>query len=324
MLMSVSRHFNLAVSLASFALSVTRKKAVIWGMPSAVGIEITNTCNLKCVECLSGSGRMTRPKGFMDEALFQKTIDELRPYLQNVNLYFQGESMMHPGFFELVEKCRGLRTTLSTNGHFLDKDNAGKITSAGISHLTISLDGLTQESYSNYRRGGDFERVVRGISNVAEAIRVTGSKLRLEIQMLVSRHNEDQIAEMIYFARENNAVLKLKSMQVIDGENVEFWLPVEKRYRRYIREGNRYRLNSRLRNRCLRMWLNPVVTWDGNIVPCCFDKDADHIMGNLNTDTFHSVWYGDKYMDFRDMVLNSRKEIDICCNCTTGLKKSIF
>ncbi len=324
MKMSVVRHLNLAVNLASYAVSFARRNSVVWGMPAALGIEITNNCNLRCAECLSGSGKMSRSKGFMDEFLFQKAINELRPFLHNVNLYFQGESMLHPGFFNLVEKCRDLKTTLSTNGHFLDEDSAGKLAVSGISHLSVSLDGFDKESYSNYRVGGDFDRVISGIRNVAKAISTSGSKLKLEIQMLVNRHNEDQIAEMIFFARENAATLKLKSMQVINGENVEYWLPADKRYRRYIREGDAYKLNSRLRNRCLRVWLNPVVTWDGNIVPCCFDKDADHIMGNLKRDSFVDIWRGEKYLTFRNMILRNRKGIDICRNCTTGLRKSIF
>ena len=324
MRISAGRYLNLALGLASYTISVIRKNAVIWAMPAAVGIEITNNCNLRCAECLSGSGKMSRPKGFMDESLFHRTINELRPFLYNVNLYFQGESMMHPGFFSLTEKCRGLRTVLSTNGHFLDEDNARHLALSGITRLTVSLDGFNQESYSSYRKGGDFDRVISGIKNVAQAIKASRSKLKLEIQMLVNRHNEDQIAEVIFFARGNSASLKLKSMQVINGENVEYWLPADRRYRRYIKEGNLYKLNSRLKNRCLRMWLNPVVTWDGNIVPCCFDKDADHIMGNLNRDSFRNVWRSEKYTAFRNLILTNRRGIDICQNCTAGLKKSIF
>jgi radical SAM protein with 4Fe4S-binding SPASM domain len=68
------------------------------------------------------------------------------------------------------------------------------------------------------------------------------------------------------------------------------------------------------------LWINPVITWDGKVVPCCFDKDASHIMGDLNKRSFREIWHGKKYNEFRRSLLSKRKEIDICRNCTAGLK----
>ena len=68
------------------------------------------------------------------------------------------------------------------------------------------------------------------------------------------------------------------------------------------------------------MWHSTVVTWDGLIVPCCFDKDARHQFGNLNEDSFNKIWKNDSYNSFRRALLNSRRGIDICQNCTEGTK----
>jgi len=59
---------------------------------------------------------------------------------------------------------------------------------------------------------------------------------------------------------------------------------------------------------------------DGNVVPCCFDKDAQHPMGNVKEQSFKDLWQSDKYNSFRQALLRSRKEIDICKNCTEGTK----
>ena len=96
------------------------------GMPLAAGIEISGQCNLKCTECSLGSGLMTRHGGLMDIELYKKIIHELSPYLYNINLYFQGEPMLHPRFFDFLEISRGIKMTVSTNGHFLSEENAGK------------------------------------------------------------------------------------------------------------------------------------------------------------------------------------------------------
>jgi radical SAM protein with 4Fe4S-binding SPASM domain len=68
------------------------------------------------------------------------------------------------------------------------------------------------------------------------------------------------------------------------------------------------------------MWSSGVITWDGLVVPCCFDKDATHQMGNLAENSFHDVWKGPAYNGFRQAILKSRSEIDICKNCTEGTK----
>jgi radical SAM protein with 4Fe4S-binding SPASM domain len=73
-------------------------------------------------------------------------------------------------------------------------------------------------------------------------------------------------------------------------------------------------------NHCWRLWHSTVITWDGLVVPCCFDKDAKHQLGDLKSTSFKELWQSDAYNNFRASVLRSRSEIDICKNCTEGTK----
>jgi radical SAM protein with 4Fe4S-binding SPASM domain len=68
------------------------------------------------------------------------------------------------------------------------------------------------------------------------------------------------------------------------------------------------------------MWSSCVVTWDGVVVPCCFDKDAKHQLGDLKKEVFKKLWKSDRYQVFRQSILKSRQEIDICKNCSEGAK----
>jgi radical SAM protein with 4Fe4S-binding SPASM domain len=289
------------------------------GMPIAVGIELTNHCNLRCPECNSGSGLMTRSRGYMTTILFEKSIRELSPYLYNINLYFQGESMMHPQFFRILASCRNINSTLSTNGHFLSGENAEKIVRSGLKKLVISLDGMDKASYSSYRVNGDFDLVTEGIKNIAEAKRLNSSQLKVVIQFLVNRNNENQIRAAKKYADGMNAALHLKSMQIINEDSHESWLPVIIRYNRYKKNGVGYEIKSNLPDRCARLWFNPVITWDGKVIPCCFDKDADYSMGDLNEESFADIWNGPKYRLFRKNLAARRSAISICRNCTSGL-----
>jgi radical SAM protein with 4Fe4S-binding SPASM domain len=262
---------------------------------------------------------MSRGRGFMDLTLFDKIIKELKLYVFNLNLYFQGEPMLHPKFFSFLRKTKGVYTTVSTNGHFLSEGNANKLAISGLNRLIISLDGLDQQSYSSYRVNGNLDLVLQGIRNVAEAKKRHSSGLKLTIQFLVNRNNEHQIDQVKLYAREIKASLKLKSMQIIDSDNFKQWLPSDRQFSRYEIKDEHYVLKNSMPDRCARLWFNPVITWDGKVLPCCFDKDAQHVMGDLNEDSFRDVWNGPRYRLFRKAVFSDRKLIEICRNCTSGL-----
>jgi len=311
---------NAVASAFSFMQSSLTGKLSVAGMPMSVSFELTNTCNLNCPECITGSGRMSRGKGFMDPELFGRIIRELKPYIFYLSLYFQGEPMLHPEFFSILGRCRGISTTVSTNGHFLSEENSEELAKSDLKKLVVSLDGMDQGTYSLYRVNGDLGRVKKGIENMVSAIRKCRSKLKLEIQFLVNSFNEKQIHEAARYSRTMNARLKLKSMQISESEDYEKWLPSIEKYRRYKLRNGEYVIKSSLPNRCARLWFNPVITWDGKVLPCCFDKDGEYIMGDLNEDSFGEIWNGPKYRSFRKSILTGRKMIGICRNCTSGLR----
>ncbi len=320
MIRHLSRFENLLLATYSYIKSYVTHSTNVHGMPLSIGVELTNHCNLNCPECLSGSGLMQRERGFMDIELYKKIMKELGPYLFSINLYFQGEPMMHPQFFDFLRVLNNPGTVVSTNGHFLDWDSSQKIVKSGLYKLIISLDGIDQKSYSVYRINGNFSTVLEGIINITEAKKKFKSALKTEIQFLVNRLNEHQIPEAKELAKRFDMNLRLKSMQVINKEKTGFWLPEKIRFRRYNRKNGEYVIESSLPDRCARLWFNPVITWDGKVVPCCFDKDAEHVMGDINNETFRQIWRGEKYMIFRKSILSDRNRVLICRNCTSGLR----
>jgi len=314
----VKKPANLVSAGFSYLRSCIYPFTGIYGMPVTVSVEITNHCNLRCPECFSGSGRMTRGRGYMDIALFEKISGELKPYIYEMSLYFQGESMLHPDFQSFLRKSKGINTTLATNGHFLSRENAELLAVSGLNKLIVSLDGLDQDIYSGYRVNGDITTVLNGIRNVSEAVRKNSSDLKLIIQFLVNRMNEHQMPAVRRFSKEMSASVRFKSMQIIN-DDFEKWLPAGKRFRRYEVRGDRYIILSRFPANCARMWFNPVITWDGKVIPCCFDKDAEYILGDMNEESFREIWKGERYRSFRKAILTDRKNTGICRNCTSGL-----
>lgn len=319
-----SRPVNGFLAAYSWMLSTTTGRASAYGLPPAIGVELTNCCNLHCPECSTGAGHMTRARSFMDMKLFDKIITELGKYLYYISLYFQGEPMMHPAFFGFISRSGRIRTIVSTNGHYLTPENASRIVKSGLNKLIVSLDGMDQETYSTYRIGGDLQTVLDGIKNVHDAKKRSGSRLKLEIQFLVSKRNENQIDIARDFASEMKASFRIKSMQIINPSEYESWIPSRHSFSRYQKNDGIYTIKNSFPDNCARLWFNPVITWDGKVLPCCFDKNADHILGDLNEDSFRDIWNGPKYKLFRKSLLSGRNMIDICRNCTSGMKKVVF
>jgi radical SAM protein with 4Fe4S-binding SPASM domain len=116
-------------------------------------------------------------------------------------------------------------------------------------------------------------------------------------------------------------------MQVSSNANALHFLPSKNKYSRYKIDNSDYRIKNKLMNHCFALWRTSVITWDGKAVPCCFDKDADYELGQLNTLSgigIKEIWKSDAYQKFRQNILNDRKGTDICNNCTEGLKINIM
>ena len=314
----------------AFELGVNFERARISGKPLvapyplSISIEPTTSCNLRCPECPSGLRSFTRPTGMLEPALFRKLINEVHPWLTNLTFYFQGEPFLNPNLTEMISyaSAKGIYQTISTNAHYLDPETACQVVHSGLDHLIISLDGVTQEVYEQYRVGGKLSKVLEGTKNILEARKSIGSQSPfITLQFLVVKHNEHQIDELKILASELGVdELKLKTAQIYNYENGSPLIPENLKYSRYLPDQNgKWKIRSEWENKCWKMWSSSVITWDGRVLPCCFDKDAKYQMGNINQQSFAEIWSGEKYDQFRSAILKSRADIDICRNCTEGL-----
>jgi radical SAM protein with 4Fe4S-binding SPASM domain len=263
----------------------------------------------------------------LDLSLYNQVLDELHEVLWYLILYFQGEPYLHPQFFELVKSAssRNIYTATSTNAHYLTSDNARKTVESGLDRLIISIDGTTQKTYENYRVGGKLDRVISGTREmVAWKNKLRSTTPHLIFQFLVVKPNEHQISEVESLAEQLGVDdVVLKTAQIYDYKQGSPLIPENDRYSRYHRKSDgSFELKNQLLNHCWKMWHSSVITWDGQVVPCCFDKDASHAMGDLKTKKFQELWHGEKYRSFRKNLLKARSEIDICTNCTEGMQVS--
>ncbi|MBC7450974.1 MAG: SPASM domain-containing protein [Cytophagales bacterium] len=294
-------------------------------LPFSISIEPTTSCNLRCPECPSGLRSFTRPIGMLDDGMFSKIIHEIYKEVTYLVFYFQGEPYLNPGFLNMVSLAskKGIYTATSTNAHYLSDENARKTIESGLDRLIISIDGTTQETYEQYRIGGNLNKVIEGTKNILRwKKQLKSSTPHVIFQFLVVKPNEHQIEDVKKLAKELGVdEVRFKTAQIYDYEHGSNLIPDSDKYSRYKKNAdNTWSIKNSLVNHCWKMWYSCVITWDGRVVPCCFDKDAHYVMGELKEQSFRSVWNSDGYLGFRKSLLKSRNEIEMCKNCTEGTK----
>lgn len=319
------RLYNMWKVLSSYYWSRITKKPVHTGYPISISVEPTTSCNLRCPECPSGLRDFSRPTGMLEPDTFKSIVNQVKDRTFYLTLYFQGEPYLNKDLFNFVEyaESQNIYTSTSTNAHYLHDLNARRTVESGLSRMIISIDGTTQETYESYRRGGKLEKVLEGARNIEKWKKQLGSSKPYTIfQFLVVHPNEHQTEEVKQLGKEIGVdEVKFKSAQVYEYKNGNPLIPNKEQYSRYKKQKDgTFELKNKLLNHCWRLWHSCVFTWDGQVVPCCFDKDASHVMGDLKKESFEELWQGEAYQRFRGAILKSRKEIDICANCSEGTK----
>lgn len=301
----------------------SRKKLLFYKQirPFFMSIEPADFCQLECPECPVGVSKRKQGK-VIDFNAFTKTVDELKATLFHLIFYFQGEPLLNKKLPEMIAYAHqsGIFTSTSTNGQLLNTLTAKALVESGLDKLIVSVDGTSQKTYQKYRKGGRLELALQGIENINYWKRELKSKSPfVEIQMVVFKTNEHEIDEMKTIAKNLNVNrLALKSAQLYNFENGHELLTTIDQYARYkMLPNGKYALKNKLHNRCFRLWSGAVVTAKGDVLPCCFDKDASHSFGNTIDNNFNDIIQNQNANSFRTSILENRKQHEMCRNCTS-------
>lgn len=289
------------------------KKIYVSKLPFAISIEPANYCQLSCPECPVGLKNSNQKKGELSIKLFKKIINEVYKKTFYLNLYFQGEPLLNkqlPLMISYAKKCR-MFTVVSTNAQLLDKKMAIALANSKLSKIIISMDGFTQETYSKYRIGGDIEKVKKAIDYLIKA-KSKNTYPKICVQFIVNKYNEKEISEFLKWAKQKKVKAILKTMQIYKDFS---FLPVNEKYRRYKKVNDEWKIKNQGKG-CFRIWSQCVIRYNGDVLPCCFDKKGEYVLGNIDKTQMHEIWNSQHFNEFRLKVLKSKKNIPICSNCT--------
>ena len=327
--LSIRKALNVPPVVASYILSLVIRRPIAWGHPFMLMLEPSSLCNLHCPLCAVGAGKLTRPQGHMPLEQYRRILDRMGPYLLHLTLWNQGEPFLHPDLIEMIRYAKSKKMTVltSTNGHFLDDiRTAEQLVRSGLDDLIISLDGISEQTYQGYRKGGDLDRVLRGIRTLVKAKRrLRMSRPFIELQFLIMRQNQHEIGPFRALAKKLGADrIALKTLQVETLQEARTYLPRRRSFRRYRVDNGTVRLRGKLSHHCRWIWFCPVINSDGTVCPCCFDKDNQMPLGNAFDDQpMAEIWHGRAYRSFRNRILTARNRIPLCHNCSEGLTRLV-
>ncbi|MCQ2342900.1 MAG: radical SAM protein [Paludibacteraceae bacterium] len=322
-------------------------------MPTFLSVEPANICQLACPQCPVGkaaanrvcTGEPTakqprtqiRDRHLLDLQQFQTILAQTRGYVHTIQFFFQGEPLLNRDLPEMIRLAheQHIYTVTSTNAQALTPQLATRLIQSGLDRIIVSIDGLSDESYTAYRQGGSIEQALAGLTYLRQAKQAVNGHTHIELQCLRLRSNESEWDTFRKQYRQLGAdSLTLKTAQIYDYEHGNPLMPSDNRYSRYapMPDGT-YLPKNRLPhwyNRllphqpCHRLLTGCVITVNGDVLPCCFDKSHRHTMGNIFASpaqekaatSLYAIWHSDAFRTFRHQVRMSRSHFTMCDNCT--------
>lgn len=290
---------------------------MLWLEPSGI-------CNLDCPGCPTAEGR---GGGVMSLANFTRLIDQV-PKLKLLNLWHRGEPLVAPDFPLMVNLAtqRGIKTQTHTNGLLLSRKHlAEQLVEAGLSQISIGVDGADEPTYRQYRTGGRLATVEQGLAALVGARKKMGSKTpRIIIECLLSRQSVNQFRAVQQLADQWGCdELKFKTYRVTNPEHLAEslqTLPANPKLWRYKQVNNALQPRQRHQH-CIRLWHSAVIAWNGDVLPCCFDAKGEYLLGNVLDTPWLEIWQGAKIREFQKKVRQSKRQaFPMCQNCTEGLR----
>ena len=299
-------------------------------LPTAVVIDPVNRCNLHCPLCPTGRGALNYPQSCMSFESF-KTIIGRFPELKTIELYNWGEPFLNPEIFDMIRytKEKKIFTQIHTNLSLKKDDVFFESLAKNSPHnLIISIDGASQDTYCQYRVGGNFNLVIENIKKVRLIQKRLNATTFIIWKFLVNTFNEHEIAKAQEIAKELGIRIRFVPMSlgndmvdIAAQEGIEKmkrkWLPAERQYvlPQYLGQTTR----PVFKGPCKYLFKTMVINPDGGVFPCCYITDKKHLICNILNEPLEAIWYNEKYTYSRSLfVKNDSAKIDvstICADC---------
>ena len=256
--------------------------------------------------------------------MFKKIVDEIGVFLIHIDFCNWGEPLLNEEIFHMIKYAKNfcIHAKLDTNFNICDDKRAENLINSGLDKIILSIDGASQQTYEKYRRGGDFERVLKNVQLlVKKREESNGKKPEIEWQFLVFRHNEHEIEKAKEMAH-NMGVDDINFTPPYVG-SIEWLASIEPfRSKYYEISGEKMEFKKSGREEiCNWLWDGITINSNGSISPCCSVEDAkDDFFSTFPDKSFDEIWNSERFIDARKHVVNDKdrrmeNSDNICFRC---------
>jgi len=300
-------------------------------MPVHITIEPTTACNAKCPVCETGANVLGRAQGNLGFEHFKRVMDEVAPYTNTLLFYFMGEPFLNKSSYDMIRyaKEKGIYVATSTNGDFVDPQ---RLVDCGVDLVYFQIGGMTQKTHETYRVASHLDKILPNLGAAIAAKRQKyGSRLEGEeyrraapeiaVGLIVMKHNEHEIPEFLDWGNRIGAdrvnIVPPVVRTVAQGRQL---LPNDSKF--WVYDYDAFQSDGVLEpkpshhNDCTLIWNSTVITWNGDVVPCCRDPRGKFVMGNVFETPLKQIWNNKKYRAFRKRILTNQSSVGICRLCT--------
>lgn len=268
-------------------LLVTERRGID---PSRIRLDAASACQLRCPCCVQErrSENYSVKDGILPFDRFRKLLDD-NPQVSEIELSNWGEIFVNPHLVDILRYAHEKGVRLSAgNGVNLNHardDMLEALVKYGVTHITCSIDGATNEIYKQYRVRGNLDKVIAHIERINHYKDLYQSTLpRLSWQFVVFGHNQHEIDKARAMATALDMDFKPKLSWDPDYSPPRADDIIEREFgsnvsnvRDYKKEhGEEYMQDTM----CNQLWNEPVINSDGTVFGCCanfwkpFEKNA--------------------------------------------------
>jgi len=206
-------------------LYLSRKLNWPFVAPEFFMISLTDNCNLSCKMC--GCAQTAKKYKSQDLSIEEilNTIEQIGVWTKETEVVFSGgEPFLRNDIFKLIESvCRKqLKLSINTNGMFIDKNAADRLTSYPVHHMNFSLDGDNPKTNDAIRGQGVFAKVLEGVRFIDQARHARNSTFPLiSFNVTMMKENIKGISNFVSLAKEYNVNNVFFQPVVFDNTNIQ-------------------------------------------------------------------------------------------------------
>ena len=281
-------------------------KQIVSEYPLLVDAELSSLCNLRCPMCYTiTEGFKGKVKAIlMDFDLFKKIVDEIGGKVPALRLSLRGEPTLHPKFVDCIRyaKERGIgEVSFLTNGSRLTGDFFEEIVKAGADWITISVDGMN-EVYEEIRRPLKFRETLAKLFDIKE------------IKDKAGLHRPVIKVQSVWPAIRGNAETYYNTLMPYS-DLLSFNPLID-----YLGKDENILYEHDFC--CPQHYQRLVIGADGIVMMCSNDEENSIVVGNLQKQSIHEMWHGDKLNKIREQhkKKNGFEQMAICRKCYLSRK----